>query len=527
MNRRQTGPLSFAVIVSLALCAATRAEPLKIDSGSLEGVALDPSANLQVYRGIPYAAPPVGPLRWRPPAPVAPWDGVRTCRAFSAICPQTDGLARLTGTTLPATSEDCLYLNIWTTAAGSQDKLPVMVWIHGGGLTLGWSHQKGYDGQALARRGVVLVSINYRLGPYGFLSLPELSAESPQGVSGNYGFLDQIAALKWVQRNIAAFGGNPDRVTIFGESAGGTSVHMLCASPLAKGLFHGAIAQSSWVTDSNITYLKRSVPQQRSAEAIGLAWAQSVVEEGQQPPTLARLRGIDGGELLKHTAAFTPVAVVDNHFLPDLSENLFAAGKQNNIPIIVGTNRNEGTMFMSSYPYRSTDDFKKGIEERYGARAEQVLSLYPMANSEELRAGIDQFITDTWFVRNARRMLLGSCRVSAAGWQYFFTRASSVVPSWGAHHAAEIGYAFNTLSGHDQPQDQRLADAMIRYWVSFATDGNPNVDGLPTWPSFDAQKQAYLELGDKITVGNGLRRTAAEVLDRVRRAEFAAHNEPR
>ena len=231
---------TFAALWLDQASVAHAVEPVQIHSGLISGEVLDPSTGLDAFRGIPFAAPPVGALRWRPPQDVAPWSGVRECTQFGAVCPQPGGLTGLVGDPLPTQNEDCLVLNDWTTNAGSDTKLPVMMWIHGGGFNLGWSDQSAYEGSEFAKRGVVLVTINYRLGPLGFLAHPALSAESKRKVSGNYGLLDQIAALEWVRKNIAAFGGDINNVTIFGESAGGTSVDALCVSPLAKGLFHRA-----------------------------------------------------------------------------------------------------------------------------------------------------------------------------------------------------------------------------------------------------------------------------------------------
>ena len=249
-------------ILATLVAAAALAKPVQLDSGLVQGEVVEGTA-VQVFRGIPYAAAPVGDLRWREPAAPAAWEGIRSATEFSNICHQGPALAAMTGEPLPTRSEDCLYLNVWSGAVGRETKQPVMVWIHGGGLTLGWGHQQGYDGTHLASQGVVLVSINYRLGALGFLAHPLLNEEA--GVSGNYGLKDQIAALEWVQRNIEAFGGDPGNVTIFGESAGGTSVHALIASPRAKGLVHRGIAQSPWVTDTNYARLNEDLPTVGSA----------------------------------------------------------------------------------------------------------------------------------------------------------------------------------------------------------------------------------------------------------------------
>ncbi len=282
--------------------AAAPARPVRLDSGLIEGELLDAASGLRVFRGVPYAAPPVGDLRWRPPQRVAAWEAVRAAKEFGAICPQPPMLAAMTGETLPRSSEDCLYLNVWTTPPRPMRRLPVMVWIHGGGLSLGWSQQAVYDGAAFASRGVVLVSINYRLGPLGFLSLPELSRESEHGSSGNYGFLDQVAALEWVQRNVAAFGGDPRNVTIFGESAGGTSVHALLTTPRAEGLYHRAIAESPWITESNIAPCvrpRRSAPAPRIK---GSSWASKLAARAATPAS-PRCARIPAAEIIAKSAS--------------------------------------------------------------------------------------------------------------------------------------------------------------------------------------------------------------------------------
>jgi len=506
-----------AVLLSMSASIAV-AEPVRIDSGLIEGEVLDADAQLRVYRGIPYAAPPVGELRWRPPQPVAAWDGVRETTEFSRICPQQGVLAMMTGQPFPETSEDCLYLNVWTAAKSPEAKLPVMVWIHGGGLNLGWSNQTEYDGAEFAKRDVVLVSINYRLGPFGFLAHPKLSKESNGNVSGNYGFLDQIAALKWVQKNIAHFGGNPDNVTIFGESAGGTSVAVLGASPLAKGLFHRAIAQSPWVTETNFARLREKSPHVDSAEAAGEKWIAGIVTDD-EGDLLAAMRKLSAKEMVAKSTDFVVAATVDGWLLPDSAEELYAHGLQNDVPLLVGTNADEGTMFRSFIPAKTPEEVRALISEFYGEQAEDVLQLYPVATKDDVGDAVNMFIGDTWFVRATRRMLRGMEQVSSPAFQYFYTRTSPALPAWGAHHAAELRYVFNTLDSSVSEADHELGDAMIRYWVQFATIGDPNVDGLPDWPAYESSTDRYLELGDKIKVGSALRKEACDVLDRVRAAE--------
>ena len=505
---------------SSANAAGSAAAVVDIDTGSLRGEVLNEASGLTVYRGIPFAAAPVDDQRWKAPQGPAKWNGVREAAEFGAICPQAPTLAMLTGESLPKSSEDCLFLNVWTTAGADDDPRPVMVWIHGGGLSLGWSNQVGYDGAAFASKGVVLVSINYRLGPLGYLAHPALSKES--GESGNYGFLDQIAALQWVNRNIAQFGGDPNNVTIFGESAGGTSVHTLMASPLAKGLIHRAIAESPWVTDTNIRPLHGAKGRLASAEDVGVAWTKAMLDDDAEQ-TAEALRALDAGTIITRTAqggalgGYEPHVTYGTKFMPESSEDRYAAGEQNDVPLIAGTNRNEGTMFMAFQPLAERAQFLELLKGVYGDHAEEVAKLYPTSNADELKVQHDRFLTDTWFLRGTRRMLLGQAKVSSPAFQYHFTRVNPDNPAWGAHHAAELGYVFNTLQGENYGEtDDALADLMIDYWVQFARTGDPNGGGRPTWPQFDPDKQAYLELGDEVKTGAALEREINDRLEAIR-----------
>ena len=506
---------------SSAYAAGSASAVVDIDTGSLRGEILDEASGLRVYRGIPFAAAPEGDLRWKAPEAAAKWNGVREATEFGAICPQSPSLAMMTGESLPKSSEDCLYLNVWTTAGESDDPRPVMVWIHGGGLSLGWSNQAQYDGSAFAGKGVVLVSINYRLGPLGYLAHPALSKESG-GESGNYGFLDQIAALQWVNRNISRFGGDPDNVTIFGESAGGTSVHALMASPQASGLLHRAIAESPWVTDTNIRPLRGARGQLASAEDVGVAWGTAMLGDGAKQ-TAKALRALDADTIITRTAqggalgSYEPHVTYGTAFMPESSEDRYTTGKQNDIPLIAGTNRNEGTMFMAFQPLTERAQFLETLKGAYGDQAEEVAKLYPSSNADELKVQHDRFLTDTWFLRGTRRMLLGMDKVSSHAFQYFFTRVNPENPAWGAHHAAELGYVFNTLVGENYDDtDEALAALMIDYWVQFAHTGDPNGGGRPAWPEFDGKKQAYLELGDEVKTGAALEREINDRLEAIR-----------
>ena len=493
-------------------------EPVKLHSGRITGEVLDQSIGLQAFRGIPFAAPPVGKLRWQPPQDVAHWNSVRKCVEFGSAAPQNPGLSGLVGDPLPPTDEDCLFLNIWTTGAGSSKKMPVMVWIHGGGFSVGWSNQSAYEGSEYARRGVVLVTINYRVGPLGFFAHPALSAESARGVSGNYGLLDQIFALKWVRKNIAAFGGDPGNVTIFGESAGGASVEALCVTPLAKGLFHRGIAQSpgggSYIPLKDPGPEQQSVEQQsveqQSVEQLGEKYAAQFLTDRPED-VLAALRLVPSGKLIKG-AGFAPKIAIDNWSFADTAHNLFAAGKQHDVPLIIGSNTDEATIFVRRSPFKTVADYEAGVKSRFGDNAPRILKLYPVSADKDILSAVVQRTTDSIFLVNATKMLRGMSGVSSSAYQYVFSHLSERTPERGAFHSAEMNYVFNTLHpAEEKCEDPELAKAMIRYWVQFAKTGDPNVDGLPEWPKY-GDNSAYIELGDEIKANSAFRVQEFELL---------------
>jgi len=499
-----------------AFVVSADAKPVQLDSGLVQGDVVE-GTTVQVFRGIPYAAPPVGDRRWREPAPVAAWEGVRPATTFGHICHQGPALAAMTGEPLPERSEDCLVLNVWTAAIGKETKQPVMVWIHGGGLTLGWGHQRGYDGTRLAQQGVVFVSINYRIGALGFLAHPLLNAEA--GVSGNYGLKDQVAALEWVQRNIEAFGGDPGNVTIFGESAGGTSVHALLASPRSKGLFHRGIAQSPWVTDSNYARLHEAgrlheaQPTVGSATESGRAWIDANFDT---VDSVAALRALPAeGVFAAQQRGYAVAVTIDGAFMPDHAAEVIARGEQMDVPVIAGTNTDEGTIFLRALPFNTPEAFRAAMQEGFGDHAPSVLTLYPVTDAASLMAAKNQFITDNWFVQGTRNLLAGMSAVSAKGWHYHFSRRSTETPILGAFHGMEIGYAFGNLGPGATPEDRNLSDAMMRYWVAFAKTGDPNVDGLPAWPEYKPDSDLHLELGDEIKAGAHYRKEAVDVLNTI------------
>jgi para-nitrobenzyl esterase len=486
-----------------------------VEAGLLQGVPAADESAIRVFRGIPYAAAPVGALRWRPPEPAQPWQGVRTAYEFGPACPQQAGQDSTV-----VLSEDCLFLNIWTPAMPDGDKAPVMVWIHGGGLNLGFSHREFYDGRAFAERGVVLVTINYRLGPLGFLAHPELSAESEQHVSGNYGFLDQIEALQWVQRNIAAFGGDPDNVTIFGESAGGTSIAVLATSPLADKLFAKAIIQSPWMfgyvtrlAEPSFVFLDQPVANAPSSEALGLSWAQEIAGDGDSA-AIDALRAMPWRVFFDGRPYYKTRPTIDGWLLPDLPETAFQHGRQHDVPLLIGTNKDEGNFFRPFFPYESRETVAQLLHDYYGEAVDSVLDMYPGESATELADAVSQYVTDAWFLLSTRQMLQGMQQVSSPAFQYRFSRRSQLYPQLGSPHAMEIRYVFNALTGeHIKPEDELIAATMMRYWVQFARQGNPNDGELPYWPEFSAQDEAFLDISEEIVVGSHFRSETLRALD--------------
>lgn len=481
-------------------------DPVRTPAGSLAGT---PGRNpdVRVYKAIPYAAPPVGALRWKPPQPAAPWQGVRTADKFSDVCEQLPyPSGSIYAFAAESMSEDCLYLNVWTAAKSANEKRPVMVWIHGGALTRGSGSTPTYDGESLAAKGVVLVTINYRLGVFGFLAHPELTAESDHKASGNYGFLDQIAALEWVHNNIAAFGGDPGRVTIFGESAGSWSVNVLVASPLAKGLFHRAIGESG----GNFGPMKRL----SEVEQSGAKFAASVGAD-----RFEALRSKPAADLTKASASAAFAANVDGWLLSDDVYTIFASGKQNDVPVIIGSNANEATSLAPWPPSGTAASFADQLRRRFGADADKVLAVYPAKTDEEAQqAHYASFrdVTFTWQMRTWARLAARTGKSKV--FLYYFSRVPPGPASsrYGAFHAAEIAYAFNNLKlgkRPNEPTDFDLADKMSSYWTNFAQSGDPNGPGLPPWPAYNEKTDLALELGDQIKPVSDLHKKSLDFWD--------------
>ena len=446
------GESVFTLLLLITSNALALNDPIRIDSGLICGTIDSVSSKIRVYRGIPYAAPPVGDGRWRAPGPVKPWKGVRDCTEFGSSClyvpygagslwsgPEWDDLAKQ--------NEDCLYLNVWTTAKSPDEKRPVMVWIHGGGLTSESGSVPAYNGANLALKGVISVTINYRLGPFGFMAHPDLSKESKHGSSGNYVVLDQIAALKWVQRNIASFGGDPERVTIFGESAGSWSVCFLTATPLAKGLFHRAIGQSG-ANFGPMVHLSRDLHGQLAAEKTGIAFAKIAGSKG-KPATLKDLRAMPAKEVFsrfKKTPKKHTGPNVDGWVFPDEIVAIYEQGKQNPVNVIVGSNANEGTTFVWNVP-DTIEKFKKHAEDKYGNMAEEFLKVYPVSNDSQVPDAYIASVGDdgfTWEMRTWARLM---STVNTKAYHYYFSRVPPIPGSekHGSYHGAEIVYVIGNF----------------------------------------------------------------------------------
>ncbi len=455
---------------------AQQPKPVKTAGGLLQGVVED---GLTVYKGIPFAAPPVGELRWKAPQPAAGWEGVRMADKFAPGAMQ--GINPPSGK-----SEDCLYLNVWSPAKSPKEKLPVLVWIYGGGFAVGYTSDPMYNGANLAKKGVVLVSIAYRVGQLGFLAHPELSAESPNRVSGNYGLLDMIAGLKWVKQNIAALGGDPGKVTIFGESAGGIAVSMLCASPLAKGLFEGAISESggSFGPTRATTFPGENMKTLQQAETDGQAFVKKAGVS-----SIAELRKMPADKVPSGFGLGSGWPITDGYVIPDDQHNLYEAGKYNDVPILVGYNSDEGASFS---PPKTPADYIGGVQKRYGKFADDLIKAYPVQNDAVPKSARDlmrdaAFGWQTWSWATLQAKT-GKSKV----FYYYFDQHPDYPPGsqrygYGSSHGQEVAYVFqhlDTTKPEITSTDIAIADAMSTYWTNFARYGHPNGKAMPEWPAF-------------------------------------------
>ncbi len=480
--------IRFVLLFSVAAATATASsDEVKIETGRLKGTTRD---GVISFKGIPFAAPPVGNLRWRPPEPAKPWTGVRQASEYANDCMQKPfpGDAAPLGTP-PA--EDCLYANVWRPQT-SASKLPVMVWIYGGGFVNGGSSPAVYDGSQFAKRGVVFVSFNYRLGRFGFFAHPALSKENPSGPLGNYGYMDQIAALKWVQKNISTFGGDRANVTVFGESAGGGSVFMLMTSPMAKGLFQKAIVESGG--GRTLLMGPRDL---RSSEAVGVAFAKSVGIEGDDAAALASLRKLPAEAVvagLNMATMGTPTyggPMIDGKIILESPAEAYAAGRGAKVPFMIGANSAD-----IGFPRGRTMD---AVLEPFGAEREKAKALYdPEGSGKVTDIGV-KIAADQMMVEPARfaARLLAATGKPAYEFRFSYV-AESMRKQWrGAPHATEIPFVFDTVAaryGKDLTDaDRATAQAANAYWVNFAKTGNPNGRGLPEWPAYSPKTDMLMD----------------------------------
>jgi para-nitrobenzyl esterase len=480
--------LALAIAAFAATPTAAQIARAEVTGGTVEGQVTE---DLAVFKGIPYAVPPTGANRWRAPQPVAAWQGIRPAAEFGAACMQAEPMLRQMGSTRPM-SEDCLFADVWRpAAAAASDRLPVMVWIHGGGYTGGAPSVALYDGANFARRGVVFVSLAYRLGAYGFLAAPELSAESGQG-SGNYGLLDMVAGLEWVRDNIEQFGGDPARVTIMGHSAGSSAVSILAASPLARGLFHGVIAESG----ANFAPVQGDEPfaggglfTLAASERQGSAWLATLGAD-----SLAEARALPAGELnAAQNAEGAPSwrPRLDNHVLTADQVALWERGDFADVPLLVGHTSNEWGAGRAP-----AGDFASTIRAAYGAFADRVLAAYPHATPEEAAASARALGNELSMNSNAYLYARSQAEHGRApAWYYHFHNAPE-----GSGHGSEVGLVFANEDARQgrEPWDARtraLSRQLQGYWVNFAKRGDPNGPGLPAWPRFDPAEPSVLEVG--------------------------------
>ncbi|HEY9164525.1 MAG TPA: carboxylesterase/lipase family protein [Candidatus Kryptonia bacterium] len=456
---------------------------IQTSDGMLEGV-VSVDGKVRTYKGIPYAAPPIGPLRWKPPQPVQPWTGVRKAIEYGPRAMQgrifSDMVFNDAGP-----SEDCLYLNIWIPEANRPEgKLPVMVWIYGGGFVAGSSSEPRQDGGNLCKKGVIVVSFNYRMSVFGFLALSELSAESEHKASGNYGLLDQVAALKWVKANIATFGGDPDNVTIFGESAGSFSVSALMASPLAQGLFHRAIGESGAFFGKSLHLATRERAEKSGEEFVKSAFGTTSLE---------KLRAMPAQEILDASLKAGPFHFpqdIDGYFLPESCDSIYSTGSQSHVALLAGWNKDEGnyrSFFREEAP--SPENYVKRADTLFGSNASKFLKLYPGSTESEVERSASDFEGDAFIAYSTWKWLERQLETGQSPvYRYEFDQPLPA-PVNATPHASDIEFVFRVLSSRNLPWTQSDRDAselIASYWTNFAKTGDPNGPGLPNWPRYDS-----------------------------------------
>ena len=518
MKRIALTVIAALVVITAVFVHAMVPEQVRIDSGLVAGTASG-QPTVRVFKGIPFAAPPLGENRWKAPQPVAKWDGVRKADAFGAPCAAGAGGGRGGGggrgaaapgaaaqaapapaapPREPARAEDCLYLNVWTSANSPNERRPVMVWIYGGGFTGGSGGLAWYDGENLAAKGPVIVTFNYRLGSLGFFSHPGLAKESGHNASGNYGMMDALAALQWVKKNISAFGGDPNNVTIAGESAGAIMIGAIVGSPQAKGLFHRAIAESGgWMGLMMGRMTSAETAQANGVKTMEALGAKTIAELRAKP--MNELTGLSAGGL-----------VIDGYLIPEDISHTFASGRQNAVDVLTGSNKDEANFGIcgggrgNATPI-TAETFKTNAQRRFGEAADEYVKLYGVTSDAEAQPAAHIACADeiNW---NMRQWAVAQAKAGKRAYTYFFTRIPTInggpSPN-GATHTAEISYAWNNPKGQANQTwndvDTKLADTMSSYWVNFITKGDPNGNGLPRWPEFkDLMGGRVMVLGDTV-----------------------------
>jgi para-nitrobenzyl esterase len=522
MKRIECFLAAASLMAVVASVSAMIPEQVRVETGLLAGTVSTGQPSVRVFKGIPFAAPPLGENRWRAPQPGAKWEGVRKADAFGAPCiagapapPRGGGRGGAAPAAAPAPgaeppreparSEDCLYANVWTSANNANDRRPVMVWIYGGGFTGGSGGMAWYDGENLASKGPVIVTFNYRLGVFGFFAHPELAKESGRNASGNYGMMDAIAMLQWVKKNISAFGGDPNNVTIAGESAGANMIGALDGSPQTKGLFHRAIAESGgWMGLMMGKMSPSTQAQENGAKAMAALGVKTIAELRAKP--LAELTGLNGSGL-----------VVDGYIIPEDLSFTFMNGKQNPVDVLTGSNKDEanfgicnsaGLAGLAGRGGRggatplTLDTFRTNAQRRFGEAAGEYLKLYDVTSDAQTQPAAHIACGDevNW---NERQWAAAQAKLGKKAYTYFFTRIPTLngQPSpQGATHTAEISYAFNNPKGQATQTwddvDTKLADTMSSYWVNFISKGDPNGTGLPNWPQYRDMNSKVMVLGN-------------------------------
>jgi len=537
MKRIESFAAAASLVVFFSIASAAIPEQVRIDTGMLAGTVSTGQPSVRVFKGIPFAAPPLGDNRWRAPQPVAKWEGVRKADAFGAPCiasapaparggggqgrgggaaPGAAPAAQVAPPREPARSEDCLYANVWTSAGNANDRRPVMVWIYGGGFTSGSGGTAWYDGENLAAKGPVIVTFNYRLGTFGFFAHPELAKESGRNASGNYGMMDAIAMLQWVKKNISAFGGDPNNVTIAGESAGANMIGALVGSPQARGLFQRAIAESGgWMGLMMAKMNSSAQAEENGAKSMAALGVKSIAELRAKP--LAELTGLTSSGL-----------VIDGYIIPEDLSLTFKNGKQNAVDVLTGSNKDEanfGICNSAGLPGIggrggaggvTFEAFKTNAQRRFGDAAGEFLKLYGVTTDSDTQPAAHIACADeiNW---NMRQWAAAQARAGKKAYTYFFTRIpmqNGQPSAQGATHTSEISYAFNNPKGQANQTwddvDTKLADTMSSYWVNFITKGDPNGPGLPNWPQ-------YRDINSKVMVlGNTVQPEAAAPVDKLK-----------